>query len=171
GPEQWLEWRIILHAANDGPVLRRDIVQIVGGNDPAGAGHVADDHLRRAGNVPAEMAGDHPCQRVVAAACRRADDQRHGLAAIEFGGRLGPCGTHRQPDADERKGQKAERNGHDCLRRITRSYRSPEKAERNPGIRASGTRSAGVSCAPLSGARAISARAPTPPTAGEPRYW
>src|SRR5262249_56364405 len=101
----------------------------------------------------------------------RADDQRHGLAAIEFGGRLGQRGLDPEPGEDERKQQTAERNEHDCLRRITRSYRSPEKAERNPGIRASGTRSAGVSCARHSAAKAISARAPTPPTAGEPRYW
>src|SRR5262249_16990251 len=136
--------------------------------DPAGTGHVADNHLRRTGNVLAEMIGDHPRERVVATASRRADDQRHCLAAIEFGGRLGQSGLDAERGEDERKRQTAERTGPPRPRRISGFYRSREGAERNPGFRGPPARPAALMRA-RQRRKTINARAPAPPAAAAPR--
>ena len=43
-----------------GAVLRRDVVDVVHGDEAAGAGHVLDDDGGIAGQVPAEMTGHQP---------------------------------------------------------------------------------------------------------------
>ena len=68
GAEQRLERRCCSAQANGRPSVRRDVVEVIGRRDAAGARHVAHHHGRIAGNVLADMAGDRARQRVVAAA-------------------------------------------------------------------------------------------------------
>ena len=49
-------------------VLGRDIIDVVRGQDAAGARHVLRRHGRLAGNMIADMAGDQPAEQVIAAA-------------------------------------------------------------------------------------------------------
>ncbi len=63
--------------------------RIIGHLDAAGAGHVLRHDRGVAWNVLAEMAGDEPRLQVVFAADADADQHIDGLAAVEFGDRLG----------------------------------------------------------------------------------
>ena len=104
------------HAALDerdgGAVLGRDVEHVVGGGEAAGRRHVLHDDGGIAGDVPADMARHQPRLGVVAAARRRADDQRDLLAGVELGDRLGDAGgaasaqhrrhDERQPSASRR---------------------------------------------------------------------
>ena len=77
--------RCLAEHGEDGAVLRRDLVEPVRGAAAAGARHVLRDHGRLAGNLLAEEAREQLGIDVVAAAGTIADDQPHGLAAIELG--------------------------------------------------------------------------------------
>ena len=79
-----------------GAVARRQIVEPVDGAQRSGARHVLHHHVGMAGDVAAEMAADQPRIDVVAAARPVADDQRHRLASVEVGDRVGRCRRRRQ---------------------------------------------------------------------------
>ena len=65
---------------NRGAVLGRNIVDVVGRHQSAGAGHVLRHHRGLAGQVPADMAGHRAAEQVVGAARRAADHHPDGLA-------------------------------------------------------------------------------------------
>ena len=67
-------------------VLGRDIVMLIGGDEAAGARHVLRHDVRPAGQMLANVAGDHPAPEVEAAAGSGGDDHGHGLV-----GRVGAC--------------------------------------------------------------------------------
>src|ERR671921_866117 len=71
--------------ADDGAVLRRDVVEPVGEAEAAGALHVLGDDRRIARDVLAEVARDQAAVDVVAAADARADDHLDRLAFVEVG--------------------------------------------------------------------------------------
>ena len=54
--------------ADDGAVLRRDVEDLVDGEEAAGAGHVLRHDIRLSRNMPADMAGEQAPAGVVAAA-------------------------------------------------------------------------------------------------------
>ena len=67
------------------PVLRRARVQVIGGGEPAGAGHVLHDDGRIAGDVFAEVARDIAGVEIEAAAAGGRDDDPDLLAPVELG--------------------------------------------------------------------------------------
>ncbi len=70
-------------------VLGRDLVEIVGGLEAAGARHVLRNEGRLSRNVLAQVARHHAAVEIVAAARGVADGDRDGLAGEELVGRLG----------------------------------------------------------------------------------
>jgi hypothetical protein len=83
-----------------GAVLRRELGHPVGGDQPAGARHVARHDRRIAGDVLANMTCKKPAAIVVVVPDRVTDDQADGLAAIEFGGRLGVRRRRQEDDSE-----------------------------------------------------------------------
>ena len=82
--EERLERDRPLHRADDAAVLRRDVVDVVGGDDGAGARHVLDDDAGRAGNMPCDVAPYRAGVEIVPAAGGGADDEGQVAACIEF---------------------------------------------------------------------------------------
>ena len=74
-PEDVVEIDGLIQHPDDGAVLRRDIVEIIGRADAAGAGHVLRHDVRLARQEPADMPGDQAAVGVVAAAWRGRDDE------------------------------------------------------------------------------------------------
>src|SRR5262245_3832051 len=67
-----------------GPILWRDVVEIVGCDHATTTWHIASDDRRVAGKMPAEMPREQASVRVIGAARPDRDDDRDGLAAIEI---------------------------------------------------------------------------------------
>jgi len=61
--------------ADDGAVAWRQIVEIIGADDAAGARHVLNDDLGLAGQMDPKMARHQPSVEIVAAARFRGDDE------------------------------------------------------------------------------------------------
>ena len=74
--------------ADDGPVFRRDVIDMIGGEHGAGARHIAHDHLGLAWHVFTHMARQHPRGEIVAAARRVADDDIDRFVLVEICDRL-----------------------------------------------------------------------------------
>ena len=69
----------------DGEAVRLgDFVDVIGGDQTAGAGHVFDDEGRIAGNMLAQVARDGARVGVVAAAGGAADDDADRFAFVEW---------------------------------------------------------------------------------------
>ena len=66
-----------------GTVLRRDVVEEIGGTDAAAARHIVDEDIGIARQVLAHIAREQARIGVVAAARRAAGDEVHFLAAAE----------------------------------------------------------------------------------------
>ena len=103
-PERLVGRRRLAEHREHGAVLGRDLVEPVGGAAAAGARHVLCDHRRLAGDVLAEITREEFAIDVVAAARAIADDQAHGLAAIEVGDVVGCADAPR--GADSQHGRK-----------------------------------------------------------------
>ncbi len=87
-------------------VLRRDVVEPVGGGEPARAGHVLHDDVRIARDVPAKMARQHARIDVEAGRGFVADHDVDGLALVEIRNLVG-----RRRDNGAGHQQQARRNG------------------------------------------------------------
>ena len=74
--------------ADHGAVLRRDVVEVIGGDDAAGARHVLVHEGRIAGQQLGHLRRDQPREHVVVGGRRRRDDHPDLLAAEELLGRL-----------------------------------------------------------------------------------
>ena len=82
--EQRLDHRAHEQRADHRAVLRRGVVDVRGGDVARRARHVADDHVRVAGQVLADVPRDGAGIEIVAAAGRRGGDDSDGLAAVEL---------------------------------------------------------------------------------------
>ena len=83
-------------------VFRRGGIDVGGGGEAAGAGHVLRNDVGIAGQVLADMPRDGARPQVIAAAGAEADDHLYGLAGIVIRrGRLGGCGQ-RSPHQQRR---------------------------------------------------------------------
>ena len=87
--ERLLERGGFYHDPERGAVLGRDLVEIIGGLEAAGARHVLRDQGRLSGDVLAQVARHHAAVEIVAAARGVADGDGDGLAGEERLGRLG----------------------------------------------------------------------------------
>ena len=72
------------HAADDGAVLRRVVIDEIGRLDPPGAGHVLEQDRGFARNVLGQMARDGATGRIIAAARGRALDVFEPFALVEI---------------------------------------------------------------------------------------
>ncbi len=87
-----------------GAVARRDVEDVVGGDQRSRARHVLDDDVRVAGDVAWQMSRQKPRPHVVVAAAGRADHDPDLLALVEFvgglrrGRRNAKRAAHRQQD-------------------------------------------------------------------------
>ena len=106
--------RLHRHSARDDAELRaiarRDIVELVGQRQRAGAGRVLDDDRGIAGDIGPHVARQDPRDTIVGTAGAVTDRQRDGLAAVEVGDGFSPgiarrCG---EADANERNAQKSD---------------------------------------------------------------
>src|SRR5581483_7502919 len=77
--------QVLVEVADYRAVLRPRIEYLVGRRRARGPRRVLDDHVRVAREVLSEVAGHQPRVGVEAAARREADDDPHGLAAVEAG--------------------------------------------------------------------------------------
>ena len=89
-------------------VLRSDVVEIVDRPEATGARHIANDHVRLAGDIAADMAGQEAAPQIRAAAGCIADDDTEVFTLIEIcdavgGGRL--CYRERSDDRDPGSGR------------------------------------------------------------------
>jgi hypothetical protein len=65
------------------PVGLRQVVNVIGGHDRAGARHILDDKVWIAGNIFGEVTGKQPSPTIVKAAGRLADDDANCFAIVE----------------------------------------------------------------------------------------
>ena len=79
-------------------VLRRDMKQMIGGDEAAGPRHPPIDDVGISRNMPAEMVCDGARVDAVAAAARITEDQVDRLAAVEVRDRLRACGGRCEQD-------------------------------------------------------------------------
>ena len=89
--------------------VARHVIEVVGGLDATGAGHVLGDDGRVARDVFSNVARYGAGIAVVAAADRRADDQGEFFALVEICDGVGRC--RRQ---DEKQSRNAEGEGGNC---------------------------------------------------------
>ena len=78
-----LEGHAAIDDANDGAVLGGHIVDLVGRDQAAGAGHVLRHNQGLPGDVAPHVAGDQPTPQIIRPADAIADEHGHRLAAIE----------------------------------------------------------------------------------------
>ena len=98
--DQWLGRHRGIDRADHRAVPRRDIGDVVHGDERAGARHILDDNLRIPGKVLAHMVCDHAGVSVIAAARRGANDDADGLV-LEIGVLCLRGLQRRQEDAGE----------------------------------------------------------------------
>ena len=101
---QHAQKRHVARKAADGQAVPRGGgVEVIGGAQGPGAGHVLQHDGRIAGDVLADMLGDEARIGVIAAAGAVTEHQLHRAAAIEVGGCLG---LRAGADTGEGKGQR-----------------------------------------------------------------
>jgi hypothetical protein len=87
--EERIERHEVVDGAQDGAVLRGDVVDEGGAAASAGSGHILHDHARVAGHVPAEVPLQQPRVKIVASARRGRHDRGDALSFIEVGDGVG----------------------------------------------------------------------------------
>jgi hypothetical protein len=118
-PERAEQGHVAGEGAEDGAVLGRHIVEVIGGAQTSGAGHVLHDDAGIAGNVPAHVARQEPRIHIVAAARPIADDESDLLALVEIGDRISGRRGHESSDNEKRC---AEPPQHESLSRLAHVF-------------------------------------------------
>ncbi len=73
---------VICHA-NRETIRLGHIVNVIGGNQAAGAGHILDDHLRIAGKIFRHIAGEQSRPAIVKSAGGKTNDDLDSFALVE----------------------------------------------------------------------------------------
>ena len=102
--EEPKQWHVAGDQAEGGAILGREIVEIVGRDQAAGARHVLYDDGRIAGDIPADMARQQATKDVEAASRPIADHERNGFALVELFDGLRARGLSRERGGRETRG-------------------------------------------------------------------